>query len=147
MKKETMIAIIFGVCLGIVVAVLVIFQSKEKQFSKSKLIDNQTKTLTPKMKVANSSPLINIEAPTDRVVLNTNSVVIKGKANKNSLILIQSPIKDSVFKNDKEEFQLDFPLAMGENVIQLTNYPADKNIPAVHKLLRVYYLETKETIE
>lgn len=146
MKKETMMAVIFGIGLGVIVALLVVFQSKEKQLAKTKLINNQTKTLTPKVKVT-TTPFLEILSPSDKVVLETNSTAIKGKANKNSLIVIQSPIKELVFKNEKEDFEKDFPLAMGENVIELTNYPEDKNLPAVHKLLRVYYLETKETVE
>ena len=146
MKKETMMAVIFGIGLGVVVALLVVFQSKEKQLAKTKLINNQTKTLTPKVKVT-TTPFLEILSPSDKVVLETNSTAIKGKANKNSLIVIQSPIKELVFKNEKEDFEKDFSLAMGENVIELTNYPEDKNLPAVHKLLRVYYLETKETVE
>ena len=147
MKKETGIAIFFGVGLGILVALMVIFQSKEKQFSKSKPINNQTKTAAPKIKIVNSSPFIEISFPLDKSVIGAKTVTIKGRANKNSLIVIQSPIKELVFKNNNDNFSQDFPLALGENVIVLTNYPADKNIPATHKQLRIYYLDTKEPVE
>jgi len=143
MKKETITAVSFGIILGVIVALFVIFQSKEKQLSKAKPINNQTTTMTPKIKT-NNIPFIEVTSPSDKVVVGSNSVVLKGKANKNSLIVIQSPIKELVFKNTKEEFSQEFPLALGENAIELTNYPADNTSSAVHKELRIYYLEIND---
>jgi len=147
MKRETIFAIIFGISLGVIVAVLVIFRSNENKFLKSKPINNQTKNLTPKTNLSDNSPFIDISSPTDKVVTQSNTVILKGRANKNSLIIIQSPIKELLFKNNKEAFEKEFPLALGENVIEFTNYPDDKNIPSVNKQLRVYYLPTEESIE
>ncbi len=55
------------------------------------------------------------------------------------MIIIQSPIKDLVFKNDKEQFSTDFPLALGENVIRIGAYPQDKLLRSQEKELRIYY--------
>jgi len=147
MKKESVVAIVFGILLGLMVAFFVIFQSKQQQLSKTKLINNQTKGPTSKVQIAVATPFLEVSFPSDRLVLDTDSIIIKGKANENSLIVIQSPIKELVFKNESTDFGKDFPLALGENVIELTNYPEDKNISSVHKQLRVYYLDTKDTTE
>ncbi len=147
MKKESIVAIIFGIGLGVMVAFLVIFHSKERQLSQSKPLKVQKETLIPKIKVGNNSPFIEIIVPENQIIVESQPIIIKGKANKNSLIVIQSPIKDIVFKNNNQEFEQSFPLAPGENVIEITNYPEDKNIPAVHKQLKVYYLDTKERVE
>lgn len=147
MKKESIVAIIFGIGLGVMVAFLVIFHSKEKQLSQSKPLKNQKEILSPKVKIENNSPFIEVIVPDNQIIVDNQPIVIKGKANKNSLIIIQSPIIDLVFKNNKEEFEQSFPLVPGENVIEITNYPEDKNIPAVHKQLKVYYLDTKEKLE
>ena len=127
MKKETLIAIIFGVGLGVILAVIFIMQSKENQLAKTKTINNLNKTVTPKLKMV-TTPTLEISEPTDNLIVNSNSITISGKANKNALIVIHSPVKDLVFKNEKEEFKINFPLALGENVIQLTVYPDDKTV-------------------
>jgi len=139
MKKETLIAVVFGVGLGIILAVFFIMQSKEKQLTKVKPINNLSKTITPKLKTA-AIPVLEIVEPADNLTVDSNSVVIKGRANKNALMVINSPIKDMVFKNDKEEFKIDFPLALGENIIQLTLYPEDKTESSINKTLQIYYL-------
>lgn len=143
MKKETLIAIIFGVGLGVILAVVFIMQSKENQLTKAKPINNLSKTVTPKLKMV-TTPTLEISEPTDNLIVDSNSINIKGKANKNALIVINSPIKDMVFKNEKEEFKVNFPLALGENVIQLTVYPDDKTGSSINKTLQVYYLTNND---
>lgn len=147
MKKESIVAIVLGISLGVIVAFLVIFYSKEKQLSQSKPLKNQKEILSPKVKIENNSPFIEVIVPDNQIIVDNQPIVIKGKANKNSLIIIQSAVKEIVFKNNNQEFEQSFPLAPGENVIEITNYPEDKNIPAVHKQLKVYYLDTKEKLE
>ncbi len=56
-------------------------------------------------------------------------------------MVIQSPIKNLVFKAEKDQFSVNFPLALGENIIRITIYPQDKKIPQQEKELRVYYLK------
>lgn len=143
MKKETLIAIIFGVGLGVVLAVVFIMQSKENQLTKAKPINNLTKTITPKVTIV-STPTLEISEPTENLTTDKNSIKIKGKTNKNALVVINSPIKDIVFKNEKEDFSVDFPLVQGENVIQLTVYPDDKTGSSINKTLHVYYLTNND---
>jgi len=143
MKKETVIAIIFGVGLGVVLAIFFIMRSKENQLTKAKPINNLSKTITPKLKMV-ATPTLEILEPVDNSIVSSNSINIKGKANKNALIVINSPVKDIVFKNDKGDFKIDFPLALGENVIQLTVYPDDKSGSSINKTLQIYYLTNND---
>jgi len=143
MKKETLFAVVFGIGLGVILAVFFIMQSKENQLTKTKLINNPSKTVTPKLKMV-TAPILEISEPTDNLIVSSNSINIKGKANKNALIVINSPIKDLVFKNEKEEFKINFPLALGENIIQLTVYPDDKLGSSINKTLQIYYLTSND---
>jgi uncharacterized membrane protein YciS (DUF1049 family) len=143
MKKETLIAVIFGVGLGILLAVFFVLRSKENQLTKAKPISNLTKTITPKLKLI-EAPTLELTTPVDKQVVASNTIKIQGKANKNALIIINSPIKELVFKNDKENFSVNFPLALGENVIQLTVYPDDKTGSSINKTLQIYYLTNND---
>lgn len=142
MKKETSIAVIFGVVLGVVVAFFVIFQNKESQMIKNKPLNVSLK-ITPTTKLSNLTNIIPLQLtePSGNTITNQKTIKIKGKVNKDSLIIFQSPIKDLVVKNDKEEFSIDFPLALGENVIRITVYPKDKTLSSLQKELKVFYLD------
>jgi len=139
MKKESITAIVFGITLGVILAIVFIFQSKENQLSRAKPINNQNKTITPKIKMA-STTILEVAEPSDNLIVDAKSITIKGKTNKNALVIINSPIKETVFKNTKEEFSMEFPLALGENVIQITAYPDDKTGQSISKTLKIYYL-------
>jgi len=142
MKKETSIAVIFGVALGVVVAFFVIFQNKENQMSKNKPLNVSSK-VTPTAKLSNLAVIVPLQLtePSDNAITNQKTIKIKGKVNKDSLIIFQSPIKDLIVKNDKEEFSIDFPLALGENVVRITVYPKDKTLSSFQKELKVFYLD------
>lgn len=141
MKKETIIAVLLGVLFGAVLGLFLITKNKEIQLSKNKVIaPTGTENRSQAENNINFQPL-QISEPQDGQILDKNSVSIKGKTTKNSLIVIQSPIKDMVFKNEKETFTVDFPLALGENAIRIVVYPQDKQLGNQEKDLKVYYLE------
>ncbi len=141
MKKETTIAVLFGIVLGGLLAVVIISKNKERQLEK-------TKAIAP---VANISPAssqnnanyqtLEITSPSDGTIVNKGSVNIKGKADKDSLVIIQSPVKDLVLQVKDKDFSTDFPLAYGENVIKINVYPKGAQTRAQEKELRVYYLD------
>ena len=142
MKKETSIAVIFGIVLGVVVAFFVIFKSKENQMNKNKPLNVSSK-ITPTTKASNLAAIVPLQLtePSDNAITNQKTIKIKGKVNKDSLIIFQSPINDLIVKNAKEEFSIDFPLALGENVIRITVYPKDKTLSSFQKELKVFYLD------
>lgn len=141
MKKETITAIVFGIILGGILAVILIVKNRDSQL-------NKNKSIAPKEKVNQSSMVGNlnlkpleITEPGDRSIVNKSTITIKANTIKNSLVVIQSPIKDMVFQTEKDQFSVDFPLAYGENVIKVAIYPKDKQVRAQEKELRIYYLD------
>ncbi|MCX7881459.1 MAG: hypothetical protein N2482_03055 [Patescibacteria group bacterium] len=142
MKKETIIAIILGIVLGITSGVMVVFESREKDLKKNKPMTNQQKTIViPTIKISPILTFLEIDESFNGKITAEESIKIKGKTNKNSLIIIQSAIKETLLTNEKESFEIDFPLALGENVIRITVYPKDKTASPLFKELKIYYLE------
>lgn len=143
MKKETIIAVIFGIVLGGVFGLFLINKNKETQLIKNKIIaptNIPNKTLsTDSNKIQN----LEISSPQDGIVVDNNSVKITGKAEANSLIIIQTLIKDISFKTKKVDFSLDLSLALGENVIKIVAYSSDKNQNPQEKDLKIYYLDSQ----
>lgn len=143
MKKETLIAVVLGIGLGVLVAVFMVIQSRQKQIAQTKTVGSIQ--ITPTVQVKKNSPqeVFEITSPGDNAIVSKNTVTIQGKAAKNSLIVAQSPIKNLVFKNDKETFSFEFPLALGENFILITSYPADIKTSSREKELHIFYLDEK----
>ena len=137
MKKETILATVFGVLLGLIVAVILILVLRP---SGKERIERTKSTLTPKIsKNSNLMPL-EIKEPSDRKISEDNTIKITGKAKKGSLIIIESPVSQEVVTNKQESFNIDLPLTRGENLITIRAY-VDKTqtIPQM-KTLKVYYL-------
>lgn len=144
MKKETLIAVFFGIILGGVVAFLIIVKSKDIQLANNKAIapkDNNINAVGQPLNV--SFQTLEVSSPQDRVIVDKNSITIIGKVEKNSLLVIQSPIKDMVVVADKNDYSIDFPLSLGENAIKITAYPKDQTLKPQEKNLSVYYLDSQ----
>lgn len=140
MKKETAIAIFLGICLGIGVALIMITRIRRQETSKSKVISSETK-ITPKVTLTdNKYQLLEVSQPQDNIIVNSGTIKIKGKASKDSLIIIQSPLKELAYKNNNIDFSIDFPLTNGENLIRVSVYPKDKSLRFQEKELKVYKL-------
>lgn len=141
MKKETIIAIIFGVIIGGTAAFLLITRTNEKEIEKTKPVAPiKNLTSTPSITKEEFQPL-EILQPKPVAIAEDKKISIKGKASKDGLVVIQSPIKEIVFKNSKTQFSIDFPLALGENIIKITVYPVNKQFNPQEKELKIYYLE------
>ncbi len=138
MKKEAIIAIVFGIVLGSILAIFLIAKNKERLLEKSKTITPLEKEQASQAKNGGVQQL-EISEPGDKNIVYKNSITIKGSFTKDSLIIVQSPIKDVVIKNDKEQFSTDFPLALGENVIRIGAYSQDKKLRSQEKEMRIYY--------
>ncbi len=140
MKKETIIAIVLGISLGILVAVVIVVKNRQLEIQKSKPISLTRVTPSPISQNITTDSLEIVE-PQNGAIVNANSVTIKGKVAKDSLIVVQSQIKTQVIKATSEELNIPFPLALGENVIDIVVYPKDSNVSVKEKQLAVYYLD------
>ncbi len=143
MKKETVIAIGLGILLGIGVALFLVARSKQEEINKTKPITTHS-NITPTVAITNVQIQgLEVDQPEDGSIVTKDTVTIKGKASKNSLIVIQTPIKDITLQVDKEQFSSELSLALGENVIRITVYPKDQSLRTQEKELRIYYLDEK----
>lgn len=143
MKKETSVAIIFGLVLGGIVAFFIIFQNRTQQMQQNKAIATVS-TITPTILVKKESNDITlnltIDEPKPNAIVDKNTVTIKGKAPKGALIVIESPIKDLSFTTTKEEYSTSFPVALGENIISVNAYVKTQQERIMQKVIKVYYL-------
>lgn len=142
MKKEIFIAVFLGGSLGVLMAFLVLFKTIDIKLDKNKKTVPKVPTSIVKNIEIKKQEIIPLEIlePNNGLIVNESFIVIKGKATKDSLIIIQSPIKDSVFKNEKEEFSFNQPLALGENLINIVVYPKGEST-SQEKVLKIYYLK------
>jgi hypothetical protein len=139
MKKETITAIIFGIIMGSVLGIFLISKNKRDQLNKTKVIAPTTIINQKTKAIEINTQVLEITQPQDKEIVYKNIITIKGNITKNSLIIIQSPIKDTVINSEKEQFSTDFPLALGENVIRISVYPNDKTLRTQEKEIRIYY--------
>jgi len=141
MKRETIVAIVFGILLGGVLAIIIIARNKQNQINSNKAVAPINK-ITPSAIKINSQNL-EVDTPITGSIVYENSVMIKGKAEVGATIFLQSAFKDQVYKNEKAGFEINFPLAFGENTIKMTVYPKDPQLKVQEKELKIYYLEEK----
>ncbi len=140
MRKEVIVAIVFGVILGLGVATFLIFNLKRAETKSSKTLNTVGPSPVVKNKNVELQPL-EISEPEDNAIFDTDKIKLKGKAATKSLIIVQSALKELVFKNEKRDFSVDFPLALGENKITVAAYTADNTSTPQVKVLNVYYLD------
>jgi len=141
MRKEATIAIILGAFLGAFLSLVFIQKSKTDEIEKrKKIIPTETLSLNKKVDNSNFQSLEIIE-PESGLIVGKKEISIKLRAPKNSLLIIQSPIKEIVLENNQSNVSFVFPLVLGENVIKIAAYPKDRTISAQEKEIKVYYLE------
>ena len=142
MKKETMVAIFLGLLFGGVVAVFISFKSKDIELAKNKVIAPPPDKVSPDLIGIKLRPL-ELTEPADRAIVENNTIRLKGTAAKDSLIVVQSPIKDLIISNKQEKFDLEFPLALGENSIKIVVYPKEKQFRPQEKFIKVYFIDSE----
>lgn len=142
MKKETIVAIFLGLLFGGVVAVFISFKSKEIELTKNKVIAPPKEKVSPDF-IGIELQSLELTEPADRTIFENNTIHLKGTAAKDSLIVVQSPIKDLVVSNKQEKFDLEFPLALGENSIKIVVYPKEKQFRPQEKSIKVYFIDSE----
>ncbi len=141
MKKETIFAVILGIGFGLVVAFFMIAKTKQTNLQSKKTIAVGGKITPTGSPIHNQTQPLTVTFPKDNAVVNTDMIKLQGKISKDSLVVIQSSVKDVVLDEKTSEFSVDFPLVLGENIIRIYVYPKDKTLPEQQKELRVYYLD------
>ncbi|MCR4277343.1 MAG: hypothetical protein NUV87_04415 [Candidatus Roizmanbacteria bacterium] len=142
MKKETITAIFFGLLFGAILAVFISLKSKDIELSKNKVIAPPKEKSLTNLNGLEMQPL-EISEPANNAIFEKDIIRFKGTAAKDSLIVIQSPIKDLAVKNTQGKFDLEFPLALGENSIKIVIYPQEKQFRPQEKYMKVYYIDSE----
>lgn len=136
MKKETVIAIILGITLGAIIAVILIFGAQSKESGTKKVVTTKE---TPTVVTLNTSlKQFEITDPKNNSAVSKDTIAIKGTSKKNSLIVVQSKNAEKVIKPDADSFSVDFPVSLGENVIRITEY---NGTSISDKLLTIYRIQ------
>jgi len=143
MKKETIVAIFLGLLFGGIVAVFISFKSKDIELSTNKVIaPPKENVLSPNVSGTEIQSL-ELSEPANNAIFDKNTIRFIGTIAKDSLIVIQSPIKDLIVKNTQEKFDLEFPLALGENSIKIAVYPKEKQFRPQEKFIKVYFIDSE----
>jgi len=142
MKKETSLAIGMGIVFGLIFSFIVILNTQKNNTVSQKKQPQKVRLAGTTEQQTITQPII-ISEPNDGAIMNTPLVTIKGKVEKNSFVIIQSPIKDGKFTSPTEDFSYDLPLSLGENVIHLSAYPKGAQGKVQEKEFKVYYLNSK----
>jgi len=143
MKKETIVAIFLGLLFGGVVAVFISLKSKDIELSTNKVIAPPKENVLSPNLTGTEIQTLELSEPADNAIFDKSIIRIKGTAVKDSLIVIQSPIKDMVFKNTQGKFDKEFPLALGENSIKIVVYPKEKQFKPQEKFIKVYFIDSE----
>jgi len=140
MKKESLIAVVLGLIFGFVFAIFIVLGLSQNKVEKENILVSEKKSVTFSPTKKLNLELLTIDKPKNNLIVSKNQITIEGSVSKDSLVVIQSPIKDLVFQNKDKKFKVDFPLALGENVIKIVVYPKFSNIKIQEKTLFIYYL-------
>ncbi|KKP62815.1 MAG: hypothetical protein UR56_C0004G0008 [Candidatus Roizmanbacteria bacterium GW2011_GWC2_34_23] len=143
MKKETIIAVFLGLLFGGIVAVFISLKSKDIELSTNKVIAPPKENVLSPNLTGTEIQSLELSEPANNAIFDNDIIRFKGTAAKESLIIIQSPIKDLTFKNIQEKFDLEFPLALGENSIKIVVYPKEKQFRPQEKFIKVYYIDSE----
>ncbi|MEK7110222.1 MAG: hypothetical protein AAB876_03295 [Patescibacteria group bacterium] len=143
MKKETLIAIFLGLLFGGVMAIFISFKSKDIELAKNKVIAPPKENVLSPNLTGSEIQSLELSEPANNAIFEKDIIRFKGIAAKDSLIIIQSPIKDLIIKNTQGKFDLEFPLALGENSIKIVVYPKEKQFRPQEKFIKVYYIDSE----
>jgi hypothetical protein len=139
MKKETIYAIALGIILGLVIAFIVVLILRPT--GQKKTIPSQTKISPKPNHVKKSFKSLEIIQPADRQIIDSKNITIKGKVEQGSMIIISSTAGEKILKNKDVNFQTEFPLVLGENIISVNAYiDKTQRVPQI-KTLQVYYFQ------
>lgn len=136
MKKESFVAVFLGIFFGTLLSIIIINFTKKTTTTQQKTVAPQ-ETPRPVLSPIKTQSLEIIE-PRQNKIFSESVISIKGKAEKNSLLVIQTPQEDKTIKLQNDYFVEPIKLVLGENFIKIVNYQKNN---VEEKTLKVYYLK------
>ncbi len=142
MNKESIIAIVLGLVLGVVVAGGVVYLSvRQQRIQNAQITPSASSDATLSPIVVPPTVVImqslSITGPQSGSVTEAREVRVEGSAAVKSLVIIQSPLTTISQKIESSNFSLIMPLALGENTIQISSYPEGSSVP-IQKTVYIY---------
>lgn len=134
MSKESIVAVIIGFCIGLLVAVLILFGPRilEKLNANLPFLNKSEQTqirlednTTSKDKDLLSAQELVINNPIDLQVFiqSSNKILIKGKTKANTKVVGLSLVGQAITTSDKNGiFEMEINLLQGKNIIQVVSY-------------------------
>lgn len=141
MKKETSLAIGMGILFGLIFSFIVILNTQKNSTVTQKKQSTKVRPVGTTEQQIIAQP-ITITEPNDGDIISKAAVTIKGKVEKGSFVIVQSPAKDGTFTAKTEDFSYEMPLSLGENIIHLSSYEKGVQGKIQEKELKVYYLNS-----
>ncbi len=134
MRKETIIAILLGVGLGLIFTFGVYTANqavKEKKTEQTVSVVETTPSPSPKANLV-------IDEPENNLVTAKNKIIIAGKSQPEAVIAVFSE-ENQLFSQADENglFSLEMPLAAGSNQIVITSIDSENN--KEEKILNIVY--------
>lgn len=139
MKQETIVAIVLGAVMGIGVGLVILNSTStgdKKPIQQAKVNTNEAAISRPPDKTVQ----FEISEPVQDSTISKNTITIKGKAAKDALLVIHSPAGNKIQTLENDEFSIDFPAAVGENVINVSMYSKGTGSENQEKIIRVFYI-------
>lgn len=140
MKKETLIASVLGLTLGIIVAGAILFRMSYQEEDKNVIAQEEDGISPTIVQQEDEENILTVDQPENDIVVNTNTITISGTTTKDSLIVIQSPTGQDVVKTTDASYETTVPLSIGENVIMVSYYPKESSTVFQEKELHIYYI-------
>lgn len=128
-------AVILGVVTGSIIATSLIFVTKQQSIKKKKVI---TPKITPTIaELKKGASELKINSPKDGFKTSKKTATIKGSADKNSLVVVQSHLTEKIIEIEKRDFSVEVPLSLGTNSIKVT---AHNGTNLEEKNITIYYI-------
>lgn len=140
MKKEIGIAVFFGILLGLIVAFFMIFQIRQTQSDNQPITSTISGPSVIKQQIVTDENFELIQPKTGEIV-ESKTITLKGKATKDSVLVIQSASGEKIVKLDDNQFAVPYDVAYGENVIHIAIYPKDANSHIQRRTITIFYID------
>ncbi len=134
MKKEPIIAIALGLFFGVSVGVGVLYAMNPPTSDLAN--DGDDTAVLPQNE--RTEITFEISEPDDGITIRNDRIAFKGSATADSLIIVQSAFAEEIVRTEGEQFEFEFPLAIGENTVNITFYPNESPNDYRERTLVIY---------
>jgi hypothetical protein len=145
MKKDLIIAVILGFATGALVAAILLNLPYIYSFISKKTTNSPTSlflTPPPHNTSISDTMILDILEPLDDSITATKSVTLKGKTQKDTILIIENDInQDALASQSDGTFSFPLSLGLGNNEVIVTAY--NQNGDSISKTVNIVYQDEK----